>query len=64
MATLRHFEKGSAASLLYIVAVRGYGQDIERGAGHVSRDCLAQELHSREQSVDAPPFALTSEGPD
>ena len=49
---------------IYIVAMRGYGENIEGGGGHISRDCLAQEPRSREQSDDAPPFPLTSVGLD
>jgi hypothetical protein len=38
MAELRHFEQSAATSLLYIIAMRSEGKDIEWGRRHVSRE--------------------------
>jgi len=37
MSELRHFEQSAATSLLYIIAMRSEGKDIEWGSRHVSR---------------------------
>src|SRR5271166_1362115 len=41
LAALRGFQQRPAAGLLYVITVRGDGQDVESRYGHVSRDLRA-----------------------
>ena len=56
LPALRHLQERTAASLLDVVSVRGYGKNFEGSCRHVSLDCLVRARHSRARSVDAPPF--------
>src|SRR5439155_22651652 len=44
VAALRHLEQRAAASLLYVVAMRGDGEDVEGRGKHGGRESIASSL--------------------